>query len=491
MSFHSLAAQVVCTGFTGTSEADAPLERMANLGIRATILFPRNLEHPEQVQQLTSALQRALGDTAPALIGIDQEGGAVARLREGVVALPSMMALGATRDVDLARRAARRLGCDLRALGINLNFAPVLDLALEPGNTVIGTRSFGGDPHTVSEFGHAFAVGLRSGGVVAVGKHFPGHGATATDSHVARPVVAVDAATLRARDLIPFADAIGAGISALMTAHVLVPSLDPDLPATMSRVILHDLLRDELHFCGALFSDCFEMAALGEADASLAPRALGAGVDCILISHRLDLAEASIEAIVQAVETGMLSSERLSEAAARMRALRASIGPNPSQDEDARVGDAAVGREIARKAVTVVRGSIGLEAREPVTVISFEQDEPASLSSALRKRGHKSEIMRVSLEPRVDELELLEMVIAGMPGRQIVIVMRRAHLHPGQAAAITRLLLAAPDSILISAREPYDASLFERAKNLACIYNDTEVSIEGLADVMTARAANA
>ena len=449
-----LAAQVVCTGFTGTSEVDAPLDKMARLGIRATILFPRNLEHPEQIRRLTSALQEALGDAAPALIGVDQEGGAVARLHDGVVALPSMMALGATNDTNLAQRAARRLGNDLRALGINLDFAPVFDLALEPRNTVIGTRSFGSDANRVSEFGRAFAQGLRDGGVIAVGKHFPGHGATETDSHVALPVVEVDAATLRARDVVPFADAIHARIPAIMTAHAVVPSLDPDSPATMSRAILHDLLREELHFEGAVFSDCVEMAALGEADAELAPRALAAGVDCILISHRLDLAEASIDAIVRAVESGSLSRGRLVEAAARMRTLRASIGASPPLD-----GDANIGREIARKAVTVLRGDISLELREPVTVISFEQGEPASLSSALRKHGHKSEIMRVSLEPRDEELELLEMVIAGMPGRQIVIVMRRAHLHPGQAAAIARLLQAAPSAILVSAREPYDAAL--------------------------------
>ena len=457
---------------------------MARLGIRATILFPRNLGHPEQIRALTSALHELLDDAAPALIGVDQEGGAVARLSEGVVALPSMMALGATRDIDLARRAARCLGSDLRALGINLDFAPVLDLALEPGNTVIGTRSFGSDPQSVAEFGQAFAEGLRAGGVVAVGKHFPGHGATATDSHVAQPIVTSDAAMLRRRDFVPFAAAIRAGIPALMTAHVLVPSLDPDSPATMSRPILKDVLRDELGFGGVLFSDCVEMAALGEADASLAPRALAAGVDCILISHRLDLAEASIEAIVDAVDAGTLSFERLTEGAERMRTLRASI---PSQGPQ--IDRADVGREIAHKAVTVIRGDIRLEVREPVTVISFEQSEPASLSSALRKRGHKSEIMRVSLEPRADELELLEMVIGGMPGRQIVIVMRRAHLYPGQAAAIQRLLQAAPRAMLISAREPFDVPLFEHAENLACIYGDTEVSIEGLADVMTGRTA--
>lgn len=481
-----LAAQVVCTGFAGTGEADAPLDAMARLGIRGTILFARNLENAEQIRRLTAAIQRALGDSMPALIGVDQEGGAVARLRSGVVALPSMMALGATRDSDLARRAGRRLGTDLRALGINLDFAPVLDLALEAGNTVIGTRSFGEDPLLVSNLGRAFADGLRGSGVIAVGKHFPGHGATSTDSHVALPVVEANLRTLRARDFVPFADAINAGIPALMTAHVVVRELDAESPATISPQILRGILRDEMGFGGALFSDCLEMGALGEADASVAPRGLAAGVDCILISHRLDLAASAITAITRAVEDGTLPFERLSDAASRMQTLRRSIGASAAYD-----GDADIGREIARKAVTLVRGSVSLQAGEPVTVISFEAAEAPSLSGVLRGRGHQSEIMRVSLEPRVDELELLEMVLAGMPGRRVVIMMRRAHLHPGQASAIARLLRASPDAILVSAREPYDAALFEQARNLACTYNDTEVSLEGLADVMTAHAAAA
>jgi beta-N-acetylhexosaminidase len=485
-SVTELAAQVVCTGFTGTGNADAPLDAMARLGIRATILFPRNLENPEQIRRLTAALQEALGDGTPALIGVDQEGGAVARLRDGVVALPSMMALGATRDADLARRAGRRLGGDLRALGINLDFAPVLDLALEPRNTVIGTRSFGEDPRLVSELGLAFAEGLRSSGVIAVGKHFPGHGATATDSHVALPVVSTSAAMLRAREFVPFAVAIGAGIPALMTGHLVVRELDGDTPATISTKILRGVLRDELRFGGVVFSDCVEMAALGEADASVGPRGLAAGVDCILISHRLDLAESAITAIARAVDNGTLPLARLTEAASRMQALRRSIGASKAVD-----ADADIGRVIARRAVTIVRGTIRLGAREPVTVISFETGEPASLSAILRSRGHKSEIMRVALDPRNEELELLEMVLSGMPGRQIIIIMRRAHLHDEQAAAIARLLNAAPDAICISAREPYDAALFAQARNLACIYNDTEVSLEGLADVMTARAAGA
>ena len=484
MSATELAAQVVCIGFEGTTGVDAPLERLAQLGIRAVILFARNAGPRSQIQDLTSAVQSALADDAPALIGVDQEGGAVERLHDGVVALPSMMALGATHDVELARRAGRRLGADLRELGVNCDFAPVLDLALEPRNTVIGTRAFGDDPRVVSQLGVAFARGLRESGVIAVGKHFPGHGGTDVDSHVALPEVDVDEATLRARDLVPFGDAIAAKIPALMTAHVVLRALDASGAATFSAPLLGTLLRDELGFEGVVFSDCLEMAAAGTGAPAQAPRALAAGVDCLLVSHRLDVGEAIIAEVSRAVESGALAYERLAEAAARMRRLRGAIGA-PDQYHD----DAQIGSEIARKAIHVLRGTVALAPRAPVTVVSFEAAEPASLSGALRRRGHKSEMMRVALDPDDADLELLAMVLRDLGDRQIVIVMRRAHLHERQADAVARLLSGAPDAILISAREPYDSALFAQARNVACTYNDTAVSIDALADVMTGAAA--
>ena len=167
--------------------------------------------------------------------------------------------------------------------------------------------------------------------------------------------------------------------------------------------------------------------------------------------------------------------------------MRASIAGLDVREPDR--SDGEIGLAIARAAVNVMRGEILLSPRAPITVVSFEEGERPSLSSALRRRGHKSEIMRVAMDPGDDEMELLEMVLRGLSERSIVVLMRRAHLHPRQAAAILRLLRAAPDAILISAREPYDAALFEEARNLACIYDDTEVSLEGLADVMTGRPA--
>ena len=483
-----LAAQVVCVGFEGTTAAEAPLGELAARGIRSVVLFARNVGGgAKALSRLTAELQRALADDLPALVGIDQEGGQVARIQDGVVALPAMMALGATRDTDLARRAGRRLGGDLRRLGINLDFAPVLDLALEPRNTVIGSRSFGADPGLVAEMGMAFAAGLREGGAIAVGKHFPGHGSTDVDSHVALPVLSIDEATWHTRDLVPFARAAASGIPAIMTAHVILSALDAQRPATISPAIIGGILRGELHYDGAVFSDCFEMAALGGDIARNAPLALAAGVDCIIVSHHLEIAVRAIEAIVRAVESGELPRKRLEEAAARMRVLRASVTSMQRAGDDG--SDAEIGLEIARAAVSVVRGEIALPPGAAVIVVSFEEAQRPSLSSALRRRGHKSEIMRVGLDPTSDELELLEMVVGGLSQRPIAIVMRRAHLHPQQAAAALRILNVAPDAVVISAREPYDAALFESAKNLACIYDDSEVSLNGLADAMTGRPA--
>ncbi|MBV8601570.1 MAG: beta-N-acetylhexosaminidase [Candidatus Eremiobacteraeota bacterium] len=482
-----LAREVVCAGFTGRTPDEAPLEALRALGIHAAILFARNAGSREEVKALVAALSGVLSDDDPALICVDQEGGQIARLRDGVVELPSMMALGATRDSSLARRAGARLGRDLRRLGVNLDFAPVLDLALEPRNTVIGARAFGEDPEDVGALGAAFARGLADGGVVAVGKHFPGHGATEVDSHEALPVLKLDEERWRERELVPFERAIrDARIPAVMTAHVVVPPLDPARPATLSRAVVTGILRDELRYDGVVFSDCLEMEAIAReyGTARAAPLALAAGADCIVISHRLELAREAIDAIAGAARDGALAMARLEEAAARMRRLRASIPGRP----EATAPDPEIALEIARGAVTLLRGSFALAAGGALTVVSFEGSERPSLSAALRRRKIQSEIMRIALDPSDDDLELLENVLRGMPGRAIAIVVRRAHLHPAQARAVARILAAAPEAAVISAREPYDAALWPRAKTLACIYDDGEISLEGVADVMTGRA---
>jgi beta-N-acetylhexosaminidase len=489
-----LAASVLCVGFEGATPEDAPLEALADLAPGGVVLFARNVRDVASTRILVDAATAAIGGDVPAFVAIDQEGGRVTRLRAGAAQMPAMMALGASGDAELARRVGLATANDLRRAGCTVNFAPSADLALEPASAVIGARALGDDPASVGSLVAALVSGLQAGGVAATLKHFPGHGATAADSHVALPVVEVSAATLRARDLVPFARGIAAGAKAVMTAHVLVRALDADRPATISRAVLTDLLRGELGFTGACFTDCMEMDAIANGVGTVrgAVAALAAGADCVLISHRLEIARAVRDGIAQAVSSGELALSRLEEAARRVAALRAWKAPAPPA-----IDGAAVAREVARRAVTRVRGSLRLDASIPVTVVSFEgataegaqgrHTDHASLNMALRTRRFRCEVFRAPLEPESEMLEHLVDLVRAQAGRQFLFLSRRAHCYPAQRLAVQALLDVAPDALLVSVREPFDAMSFSQARNVACTYGDEEVSIDALAEAIAGR----
>ncbi|HEV3153561.1 MAG TPA: beta-N-acetylhexosaminidase [Candidatus Baltobacteraceae bacterium] len=317
-----LASGVICCGFPGV-DLDAEVEsRLASFQPGGVILFTRNAESVEQTAALTKRIRAILDDP---VIGIDQEGGRVMRLRNGVAPVPPMREL-ASAGAGQVRRTAEQAGSDLRRAGVNLDFAPVIDLAIHDTNAVIGDRSFGSDPAVVAELGDAFAAGLRASGITPVFKHFPGHGSTDADSHFELPVVDESEATLRERDLVPFARLLPTA-EAVMTAHMIVTAFDPGLPVTLSPRILTGILRGELGFHGVCFTDCMQMDAIaktyGSVEGSVA--AIGAGADCILVSHSLDLAEQCAQAIAAAAENGTIPLSRLEEAHARVRSLRAAL----------------------------------------------------------------------------------------------------------------------------------------------------------------------
>ncbi|MBV8749599.1 MAG: beta-N-acetylhexosaminidase [Candidatus Eremiobacteraeota bacterium] len=497
----ALARGVIAVGFTGATADAAPLDALRAFGPGGVTVFGRNVGTTGELRELVAAL-RALGTPAP-LIAIDQEGGRVARIADGVTPVPAAMALGATNDPALATTLGTLLGRDLARLGFSLDFAPVADLALQPRSTVIATRAYGDDPERVAAFVSAFAQGLERGGVATAIKHFPGHGSTAEDSHVALPRVTADAATLRARDLVPFARAIAARTaSVVMTSHVVLDAFDPDRPATRSRAVLTDLLRGELKFDGVIATDDLEMDAITGSVGTVrgAVDALAAGADLLLISHHLDLADEAAHAIVAAVNDGTLPLARLVEAHARVMALRTRFAaPEPFAgplDEDAPL-------DAARRAVTVVRGEPRLRDGKPVTVISFEgtavdraaasgaraaATETPSLSAALRRRGVKSEVMRVPLDPPADDVELLLEHIPALGDREFVVVTGDAHLHEAQQDAVARILALAPDSLIVSGRAPFDALLWPQARRVVCIYGTQPLSLDGCADVLVGRA---
>jgi len=482
-----LAAVVVAVGFNGIALGDDVIGALTDVPLAGFVLFGRNVESVAQTRTLTDALRAHYPADLPPILGIDQEGGRVLRIREGIEEIPSMMALAATGDVELARRAGEQTGFDLRRAGLNVNFAPVLDLALDRMNTVIGTRSFGSDPQRVAEFGGAFAAGMQAGGAIATYKHFPGHGSTAVDSHLDLPTIDVDEATFRARDLVPFARLLP-GAAALMTAHIIVRSLDPAKPATLSRAILTGLLRDEIGYDGVVFTDCMQMDAIarGVGSAPGAALAIAAGADCVLISHSLQTARKSVEAIEAGVRSGAIPMERVQDAYERTRRLRASLAaPLPI---DARAPHPGIGRTIGRRAVTVLRGQASADPTADIA-ITFEGTTTEGVQGthtvhpSLRHEASALHEIVLPLDPIDAEIAAaLEKLDAS--DRRPIVLMRRAHVYARQAAAVGAILARRSDAILVSTREPFDALLFENARTLLCTYGDDRPSLGGLADVL-------
>ncbi|HTA40680.1 MAG TPA: glycoside hydrolase family 3 N-terminal domain-containing protein [Candidatus Acidoferrales bacterium] len=476
----ALARGVILTGFDGERPPDS-LPQFAGY-----ILFARNGTNVAAARGATDAIRAAYPREAPPLIGIDQEGGRVARLQTGIETMPSMMALGAAGDPDLAARAGEQTAFDVRRAGATMDFAPVLDLALDPANTVIGTRSFGADPQRVASLGAALAAGLLRGGVLPCYKHFPGHGATAVDSHDRVPVVDAGAAALRARDLAPFA-AIARGARAIMGAHLIARAFDPDNPATRSRILI-DLLRGEFGFTGAYVTDCLHMGAAAEEDGtvSAAVAALAAGADLLLISHSIDMAHEAVDRIVAAVNEGSLPLARLEEASARVRVLRRDgAAPLPL---DSFAPHPGIGREIARRGITLVRG---IPHADPLTsfVVSFESATAEgaqgahALHASLKREAPVIGEAVLSLEPSTEQVDAaLDRVRAG--GRRPIVLSRRAHVYPAQAAAIERIVALDRDALVVSMREPFDVPLFAGARHVLAAYGDDAASVGALADVL-------
>ena len=486
----TLAAGIVCVGFDGTRLTPALAATLRETPFAGLILFARNIVSLEQTRALTDSIREVVRDP---ILAIDQEGGRVARLRDRVEELPAMLAFGAAGDEELARQAGAQLAFDLRRAGLNVDYAPVLDLMLMRLNTVIGSRAFGDDPQTVARLGGAFARGLASQGIVPTYKHFPGHGSTEVDSHLDLPAIDLDERTFRERDLVPFAKLLP-GAQALMTAHIIVRSLDAERPATISPRILTTLLREEIGFDGVCFTDCMQMDAIakGVGSAEGAVRAVVAGADCVLVSHSIDLALESIDRIAGAVENGTLPRERLEQAHARVARLRASLQPPLALDAPA--PHPGIGREAGRRAVTVIKGSAKADPHASILVsfegatvegvqgLHTEHASPAGTSGVVE--------LRLPLEPQDAQVrELLDDL--RQRGKRPIVLMRRAHVYGSQAKAVRALLQAFPDAMLVSTREPFDAFMFDDAAHVLCTYGDDKPSMEGLSDVLFGGAAAA
>jgi beta-N-acetylhexosaminidase len=340
--------QLVIAGFAGPSiPADVrQLAREFDLG--GVILFARNVEAPEQVADVSREAQ-SLAQELPLWVSVDQEGGRVARLRAPFTVWPPMITLGRSGDEALAARFARALAAELRAVGISLDFTPVLDIHTNPKNPVIGDRALAERADDVARLGRAIITTLQENGVAACGKHFPGHGDTSSDSHHDLPLIEHPPDRLRAVEYLPFRAAVDAGVAAIMTAHILVPAYDEQNPATLSPRIVDGVLKQELGFGGLVVSDDLGMKAVsaryGLADAAV--RAIAAGCDVVLFCGASQEEQAlALEAVIRAVEDGTLPEKRVEDALTRHRRTKerylAPAHPRPLSDSQLR---AAIGRD--------------------------------------------------------------------------------------------------------------------------------------------------
>jgi beta-N-acetylhexosaminidase len=322
MSPLSLARQIgqlLIAGFDGT-QAPVELKALAReFGLGGVILFARNITEPEEVAELCFEASRLVPEL-PTWVSVDQEGGRVARLKAPFTEWPPMATLGRSGDVSLAERFARALAAELKAIGISLDFAPVIDINTNPRNPVIGDRALAGKADEVGRLGAAIIRGLQGEGVAACGKHFPGHGDTSTDSHHELPIVEHPPERLREVEFVPFRAAIAAGVATIMTAHVLIPALDEERPATLSRRVVTDLLRGELGFGGVIFSDDLEMKAVSASFTvpEAAVLAIEAGCDGVLsCGGTTETHWAILEALIHAVEEERLPFSRVEDALKR------------------------------------------------------------------------------------------------------------------------------------------------------------------------------
>lgn len=367
MSVADKVAQLLIAGFNGDSLVNSPSLQtlVGQYHVGGLVLLEPNARDPQQVSQLVREIQqlaRSSGANIPMFISSNHEGGPVVRIGGEVTGFPGNMAVAATGRLEYAYIASAFAAQELRAMGVNMNLAPVLDVNDNPLNPIIGVRSFGDQPALVAEYGRMSIRGLQDNGIIAIAKHFPGHGSVAIDSHGDLPVIIQPLDQLLPHALLPFTAAISESVSAIMSAHIALPAVDATgLPATLSSPVLTGLLRDRLKFDGLIVTDSLGMGAItnGRSQPEAAVEAILAGADVVLTTGPLDAQLGILEALRAAVNNGRLSMERLDQSVTRILRVKYGYGLFDSTTADlSRVGSLEhqqAAYEIALKAVTVLR----------------------------------------------------------------------------------------------------------------------------------------
>jgi beta-N-acetylhexosaminidase len=483
-------------------------ERLAAAPIAGVTLFRfSNIADPGQVRSLTASIQAAAAARLPLLVAADQEGGQLIGLGEGTTPFAGNMALGAAGDPDLVERVWRAMGLELRALGVNVNYGPVCDLATNPANPAMGIRSFGDDPGAVGELVAAAVRGIQSAGVAASLKHFPGLGDVASDSHHGLPLLAADGQALHAHELVPFRAGIAAGARIVMSAHLAVPALtgDPELPSTLAPAIMDDLLRGELGFNGVSITDALDMHALAQGSNQVLDvlAALRAGVDLLLTAPDPE-ARRRIEAgLRHAAARGLVDSAAARVSAARVQDLRQWLAGFDRPDLSVVGGPAhaALASELASRALTLVRDDDGLLplALEPTdriaaimptptdqTPADTSSTVPPGLAAALRAHHPAVDEIVVAHAPSSDEIAAVRERVRDH--KLIVVGTTAAFTERAQAALVEGLLEVGRPVITIALRTPFDLAAYPSSRVHASSYGILQPSLEALGAALFGRA---
>ena len=492
MTIEEKVGQLIMVGFEGTHANETIQTHIRERFVGGVVLFSRNIQSPKQTAELTNELQQLASTTThhiPLFIGIDQEGGWVIRLKEGATVLPGNMALGATDSTELAERAGEITAAELAAVGVNLNFAPVMDVNNNPQNPVIDRRSFGESPELVSRLGVAYLRGLQRNGVLGTAKHFPGHGDTTVDSHFDLPTVNHDRERIRALELHPFRAVIDADVAAIMTAHIVYPAFDPDRPATLSPTILTNLLREELGFDGLLITDDMEMKAIDDRYRSgeAAVMAVEAGADIVMVLWTPAKQNEVFDALLSAVKSGRISQARLDQSVKRI--LKSKEGAFNRRFVDLDAVEGTVGTDahkqlaqtIASQAITVVENRnnllpLKLEPETTVLILSassslFENFKAHHPHTTQARIPEKSEVENI-LPQLILQIKNADVVIAGI-------------MNNDQAAFIQQVSLGTTTPVIVIALgSPYTLRGCPAVSASIATYDIHEASVSAAVDVI-------
>ena len=494
MTVKQMLGQKLIFGFHGTELSEEFVELVKEYKIGNVILFLRNVESAAQLRRLCGQIQQLIRQETgyPAFIVIDQEGGMVSRLPEDGVNVPGAMAIGATADPENAELASEITIRQLRGLGPNFNMAPVLDVNNNPKNPVIGVRSFGDQPQMVAEFGAASARPYAGSGVLCCGKHFPGHGDTAVDSHLGLPRVEKSEEELEALELIPFRRCIREGIPAMMISHVMFPNIEPEqVPCTMSRRIITGLLKEKLGFRGLILTDCMEMLAIqdhyGTPEGTVA--AIQAGVDLAEISSTLALEREAAKALNEAAERAELDLAEIRASVEKILAYKRQIDWEPEPALCNRDSDRELARTLARKAITCCAGEpFPVDGKTffcgcadyRVSGVGNDKAEADAFPTYMA-RAFGGSFRVTGKDP--DGQEIATVVEQAEKQEKIVLATCNGHLFPGQLALAQALAATGKPMMVVALRNPYDIPLLPECACALAVYDYSQSALEGLVEV--------